>query len=410
MARKLAFFDHYPGRSWRAFGAKSWREARRCLKLSIMIKTNTYGFGAWIILFGSMAACKTAHPARSRVLDADTAGDSGSAADLQSLEDPNQPGNLDLSKSPGETPDLTSLAASPQDPPKLSVIEHAMSGVDDYYALTQCKKVRASGHPTAECTDLCDTFRPEAGLDRDLVWSTWLGWTSYFPDALRTAIGEGVAAAVGQEVSAPTARRVMCVPIVLAYLAAEVHDTMRCYKGSNCVACGADAAPRRACRIWDAVRVCAQTMGVKIPLGTPVGLLARSCSAATYLQREAYRNICLNQCNAATAAAVPIATAESFTQPGGTPAVRRRCCRCVREHRQAGWFTSPVIKSDFYNSVTEATDQPTEDCEGRTGKSVYPEDYFVDGQRMYYRFDRCEKYFVASDSCPNGDAFDPYKN
>jgi hypothetical protein len=325
------------------------------------------------------------------------------------LEDHAHPGYLALDRSPGPASgDAINLRADGESP-SFDAITAAVEGVDDYYAMSLCKNVRAGARPTAECKDFCDTFRPTSAIDQALFWSTWAGWSSYLPEAMRVQLGRGIAQSLGR--AAPgvgTVNAIACVPIAIGYIASEVLDQERCAVGSQCVACGAAAASRTACRIWDVARVCAQTMGVQIPIFTPVGLLARSCTLGAMAQRETYRNICSGSCKASIKAAVPVAAAETVRDDAGRLSKRKLCCRCVRDHHEDGWFSDPVFQSDFYNSVTVDDRGPTLDCEEREGRYEYPAASKHNGYRVYHSFRKCEKYYINSETCPTDPAFDPY--
>lgn len=333
---------------------------------------------------------------------------STSPADLAALEDPANPGHLNLALKPGPQIDRT-VKPKPGES-TLNAVQAVISGADDYYATSLCRSSRAASSPTSECRDFCDTFSPQTALDKSLLWSTWASWSSWLPASLRGSVGQGIAEAIGRApVSPAVGQAVMCVPVALGYLAAEVQEQRRCREGTQCAACGDEAAARTACRVWDVARICAQNAGVTIPLVSPLGALARTCTLGTTLQREVYRNTCRGACQDSIRAATPVSQAETFARPDGTLGQRKLCCRCVREHRENGWFSDPVFKTDFFNGVTVATSEASDDCELREGREDYPESYEHNGYRAYYRYKRCEKYQAPGATCPTADDFDPYR-
>jgi hypothetical protein len=283
------------------------------------------------------------------------------------------------------------------------------------YGWEACKRIRAATTQTSECRDYCDTFRREGAVDTALYWGTWLSWSSYFPSAMRDQVGKGIttilassSAAVGNESSALAGKYLTCAAVLVSYLSAETLDVRRCEAGSQCVSCGSAAGPRTACRMWDSLRICAQTMGIKLPILTPAGVLARTCGLGVTAQQEAYRGICRGACSASIKAATSIAQVETVTSPPGVTSDRRLCCRCVRSHREDHWFKDPEFASDFHNSTTASGEGESDDCEGRNNRKFFPENGTHNGYRTYYQYSKCEKYYVNGATCPTDPQFNPY--
>ena len=258
-----------------------------------------------------------------------------------------------------------------------------------YFGKKMCRTLSEGKNPlypdapfrfTSECKDFCKTFAP-ADITNQLILNTrWLSWLSFLPENLAQYLG----------------KQKLCLPIVAGILSAEYYDQLACERGSNCVDCGDSANLRTGCRVFDSIRLCAQTVGLKIDWSL-YGIAARTCSVGANLQREIYRNSCRNSCTHSLSAALPIAREQpSIENP---EKVSRKCCTCDRHHWVDYWVADENFKNDTFTSVTSDTNMDTPDCEGKEGTSFYPLATEENGYPVYYKYTNCRKFTSKHRDC-----------